>query len=128
MSILATVDTSTASIDLPPDLLQPDAYYVFSLFATTAGGGLRAGRLRRTSGLAETAQALSSRILVSTTCGDHTVAATEQCDDGGETATCNIDCSTAHCGDGLVNATAGEQCDDGNAADGDGCSHDCHLE
>ena len=30
------------------------------------------------------------------------------------------------CGDGLK--AANEQCDDGNNVDGDGCSHDCHIE
>jgi len=52
-----------------------------------------------------------------------------------ESATCNIDCTTAICGDGKVNplnktspATAiGEQCDDGNRDDGDGCDNNCTV-
>jgi hypothetical protein len=40
-------------------------------------------------------------------------AAGETCDDGGETATCDVDCSAVSCGDTVVNTTAGETCDDG---------------
>lgn len=52
----------------------------------------------------------------------------EQCDTGGESATCDADCTTVACGDGVVNATAGEQCDDGNEQSGDGCSASCATE
>ncbi|MDH5720339.1 MAG: DUF4215 domain-containing protein [Spirochaetia bacterium] len=55
-------------------------------------------------------------------CGDGFVDAAngEACDGdgaglGGETATCNTDCTVRVCGDSIVNATAGETCDDGNA-------------
>ncbi len=50
-----------------------------------------------------------------TFCGDTLVRTvgppTEQCDTGGESLTCNINCTTRICGDGVVNASAGEQCD-----------------
>ncbi len=49
----------------------------------------------------------------------------EDCDEGGEAATCDADCSAAVCGDGTVNAAAGEVCDDGNVEDADNCSADC---
>lgn len=56
------------------------------------------------------------------TCGDSVIcsgagctsgpsAGVEVCDDGGESVTCDADCSAASCGDGQINATAGEQCD-----------------
>src|SRR5690606_23291235 len=72
-------------------------------------------------------------------CGDGfpttagTLALREQCDDAPDAApgsraivptesgTCNIDCTTAVCGDGKVNGTAGEVCDDGDLDDNDGC-------
>jgi cysteine-rich repeat protein len=44
---------------------------------------------------------------------------------GGETASCDIDCTTASCGDSTLNTTAGEECDDGNASDLDGCLQSC---
>jgi cysteine-rich repeat protein len=62
------------------------------------------------------------------TCGDGALDAGEDCDDMGESATCNADCTTAACGDSIVNATAGEECDDGNTTDGDGCSSLCGTE
>jgi len=47
----------------------------------------------------------------------------EACDDAGESATCNLDCSAASCGDGITNASAGEACDDsGESAT---CNLDC---
>jgi cysteine-rich repeat protein len=58
-------------------------------------------------------------------CGDNIVAGSESCDDGGESATCNIDCSLAACGDGIVNAAAGEFCDDGGESAT--CNIDCSL-
>lgn len=36
----------------------------------------------------------------------------EECDTGGESATCNLDCTLSRCGDGKQNAAAGEECDD----------------
>jgi len=55
-------------------------------------------------------------------CGDGTVGPGEACDDAGESATCNADCTPFAIGDGIINVTAGEECDDGNASDGDECS------
>ncbi len=36
-------------------------------------------------------------------------SADEECDDKGISATCDIDCTLALCGDGMVNALAGEE-------------------
>ena len=52
----------------------------------------------------------------------------EECDDGGESPSCNRDCTRARCGDGVLNKSAGEVCDDGNAVPGDGCGPDCRPE
>ncbi|MCH8146899.1 MAG: hypothetical protein IH987_02765 [Planctomycetes bacterium] len=56
-------------------------------------------------------------------CGNGVVEPGETCDDGGESATCDADCTIAECGDGTLNTTAGEVCDDGNTDPDDGC--DC---
>lgn len=56
-------------------------------------------------------------------CGDGVVQTGEDCDDAGESATCNATCSDAACGDGVTNATAGEECDD--AGDSVDCNADC---
>lgn len=61
-------------------------------------------------------------------CGDGVVSGGEACDDAGESATCNLDCTTRTCGDGKVNATAGEQCDALTSnADNRDCRADCQL-
>ena len=58
-------------------------------------------------------------------CGNGVIDDDEDCDDGGESAVCNDDCTIAACGDGIVNATAGEGCDDeGESAS---CNDDCTI-
>lgn len=63
-------------------------------------------------------------------CGDGSLAATEECDDGntadgdGCSASCTNEGVPA-CGDGILQS--GEQCDDGNADDTDDCKSDCTL-
>ncbi|MEM9460654.1 MAG: integrin [Myxococcota bacterium] len=44
-------------------------------------------------------------------CGNGIVEAGELCDAGGESATCNDDCTDVLCGDGLINEAAGEECE-----------------
>ncbi len=56
-------------------------------------------------------------------CGDGDVVDPEECDDSGESATCNDDCTVAECLDGTLNTTAGEECDDGSESAT--CDADC---
>lgn len=58
-------------------------------------------------------------------CGDGTIGGTEECDDAGESATCNADCTIAACGDGQTNVTAFEECDD--AGESATCDADCTI-
>lgn len=58
-------------------------------------------------------------------CGDGTREGAEECDDGGESAACDADCTFAECGDGTPNVTAGEECDD--AGESGTCDTDCTL-
>ncbi|MEN0063308.1 MAG: hypothetical protein AAGA48_14240 [Myxococcota bacterium] len=58
-------------------------------------------------------------------CGDGVIDEGEACDDGGESSTCDIDCTLASCGDGSLNITAGEFCDD--AGESANCNVDCTL-
>ena len=62
------------------------------------------------------------------TCGDGVVDPDEWCDDMGESATCDDQCTPAQCGDGTLNTTSGEACDDGNLNAGDGCDGSCQVE
>ena len=66
-------------------------------------------------------------------CGDGTLDAGEECDDGDlngtEESMCDENCGIiqqGECGDG--NQDVGEECDDGNNDDGDGCSATCTTE
>jgi hypothetical protein len=56
-------------------------------------------------------------------CGDGMVGGSEDCDDMGESALCNADCTAAACGDGVINAAAAEVCDDGGESAR--CNDDC---
>ena len=49
----------------------------------------------------------------------------EQCDDAGNSSTCDQDCTQARCGDLFVNPVAGETCDDGNLVNSDECTATC---
>jgi len=61
-------------------------------------------------------------------CGNEVLEGNEECDTGGETQTCNSDCTFSRCGDHIVNTHDGEQCDDGNTNAGDGCGATCLTE
>ncbi len=61
-------------------------------------------------------------------CGDGITEQGEECDDAGESATCDFDCTVPLCGDSTLNITSGEECDDGETTDGDGCSALCVVE
>jgi len=63
-------------------------------------------------------------------CGDGTVDAGEECDDGNlaNGDGCTSSCTVEFCGDGIVNNGGAEACDDGNTVDGDGCSSTCTIE
>ncbi|UCC32531.1 MAG: hypothetical protein JSU86_09655 [Phycisphaerales bacterium] len=57
-------------------------------------------------------------------CGDGNETPPEECDDGGESADCDADCTDVICGDGTINRTAGEQCDPPDAVR---CDAACQL-
>lgn len=69
---------------------------------------------------------------IPTLCGNNTTEGTEQCDDGGDSATCDGNCSYPSCGDGYINTSytvpasgTTEECD----AEGESalCNLDCTL-
>lgn len=86
-------DASTASTSAPPDSTGgPDSDATAG--ATSQGSG-------------------SSDTDPEPVCGNGLIEADEACDDAGQSASCNADCTVAACGDGVINELAGEQCDDG---------------
>lgn len=62
-------------------------------------------------------------------CGDGVVNGDDVCDDNGESAECDTDCTPRECGDGTVNTTAGEECDNGpeNRDEPNQCRTNCKL-
>lgn len=88
---------------------------------------------------------LAGQSCLRTTCGNHIVEGSEQCDDGnndsgdGCTPFCRQEpvcpptggaCTTG-CGDGMIlpiDIANGQTCDDGNTISGDGCSATCQIE
>jgi len=62
------------------------------------------------------------------TCGNGTLEAFEQCDDGNtlDGDSCSGACAATPCGNGTLEGA--EQCDDGNVRSGDGCSQTCRFE
>ena len=44
-------------------------------------------------------------------CGDGLADDGEDCDDAGESAACDSDCTFAACGDGTLNITVGKECE-----------------
>ena len=60
-------------------------------------------------------------------CGNGTLEAGEECDDGNLTNGdgCDANCTATRCGNGVT--SPGEACDDGNQNDRDGCKNDCTL-
>lgn len=58
-------------------------------------------------------------------CGNGVVDPGEACDDAGESVTCNRNCRSAVCGDGVRNATAGEDCDGTDGAAAGCCTAAC---
>lgn len=57
-------------------------------------------------------------------CGNGLLDPGEQCDDAGESSTCDIDCTMVQCGDGTLNRLAGESCEEGGEQT-ETCDTDC---
>lgn len=80
------------------------------------------------NGVDDDCNGVNDDTLPSCYCGDGDIDAGEQCDDGGQSAVCDADCTPPACGDGTQNKAAGEACDDGNTDDADACSATCQQQ
>jgi hypothetical protein len=121
----ATVSTADTSLTLPAALIEAGTRYQLVLTAVQTPINYGAGQLIPPSLPRVTTGVPSGRFRFLPSCGDGVVQAGEDCDTGGESATCNEDCTTAMCGDGVINAAAGEQCDAINESLS--CTTDCKL-
>ncbi|HEX7838316.1 MAG TPA: hypothetical protein VF469_12665 [Kofleriaceae bacterium] len=125
ISSVALLRTADTSLRIPASLFSGGQFFVFLISATRSAADYDAGQISATVPPLEFASLASGRFRLSATCGDTVVQPGEDCDDGGETARCNSDCTTPFCGDGLRNAAAGEACD--TVEDALGCDSDCTL-
>lgn len=121
---IAVLRTRGTSFDMPGEIFEEGAHYVFYLSAIAGSNDYTRGEILPGHQRSYT-DLISGRFFFSSSCGDGVVQDGEQCDTAGESATCNADCSSASCGDGQHNATAGEACDGGS--DLLGCDRDCTL-
>jgi cysteine-rich repeat protein len=60
-----------------------------------------------------------------TNCGNGVEDDGEECDEGGDSPSCDGDCTAVACADGYHNLAANEDCDDGNRDPGDACTPLC---
>jgi hypothetical protein len=105
------VTTAATKVVLPGTQFVTDGFYALTVSAQDRLPDLAQGHLFANLDHQRTATIGSGRLRFSATCGDGVVDPGEECDTAGESATCNIDCTLAKCGDGVLNTTAGEQCD-----------------
>jgi hypothetical protein len=121
---MTTITTADTSLTVPAALIETGTLYQLIINAIQAPIDYRGGHL-----LVGPPTALvgvpSARFRFLPHCGDGIVQAGEDCDTHGESATCNADCTSAMCGDGVVNAAAGEACD--TVESSDTCTADCKL-
>jgi cysteine-rich repeat protein len=112
-------------------------YHAIGTIGSDEATGAQAGHIDSASGISEAASdndlvglrnCVTATQTCSEVCGNGILNSGEECDDGGQTADCNSDCTLAGCGDGVVNTSAGESCDDGNTVSGDGCNSICKEE
>ena len=120
---VASFVTAAASVSIPASALTIGELYIFAITATKDASGFRTGVLRRTGLPFSTATTFTGIYRLSATCGDRVTSSTEECDDAGASATCDADCTSAICGDGVVNPAAGEACDP--VIDSLDCDADC---
>jgi cysteine-rich repeat protein len=108
---VATISTAGTSVKIPAEAFTGGQFFTFRLSAYTTPADYAMGHLLPNGVPSQTAITPSGLFRLSATCGDGTVQPGEDCDTSGESATCDVDCSTRACGDGLLNAAAGEACD-----------------
>jgi cysteine-rich repeat protein len=119
---VATFATLETSVAIPPDVFTKGKLYSFNVISVRNPAGYAEGALR-SSGFPWGQTSIStSAFRLSDTCGNGTVDAGEECDDGGDSATCDADCTKRSCGDGYKNSVAGELCDWGEPGP---CDRDC---
>jgi MYXO-CTERM domain-containing protein len=119
LSMLPTFATVPTVLGIAANAIDAFAGTSTGTVVDMSAGGDFTNAMAHASGLGGTVYGLT----VSSPCGDGLIQAPETCDDQGESATCDADCTAVSCGDGVTNVSAGEACDDqGESAT---CDVDC---
>jgi cysteine-rich repeat protein len=117
------VYTMKSSAVVPAEMFAGGEFFVIDVRAYTTASDYAHGEISPNGPPLRKTVTPSGLLRFSSKCGDGAKDSTEECDGGGETAACDVDCSMPVCGDGLRNAAAGEACD--TAADTPSCDSDC---
>jgi cysteine-rich repeat protein len=126
LTLSGTIATTANQVSIPADLFSGGGeFFAFLVQAVQTPTDYNSGVVVPVGIPLQIATYASAMFRFSSTCGNGVVDSGEECDDGGESATCDVDCTTAMCGDGIRNATAGEQCD--TVKDTASCDSDCTL-
>jgi cysteine-rich repeat protein len=123
--LVAGMTTMDTSMTVPAEVFGGDAYFRFTVTAYATPNDYASGQVIPNGAPNQIALSASNLFRLSSTCGNGTPDAGEECDAAGESATCDVDCTANECGDGIRNAAAGEACD--TIADTPGCDNDCTL-
>jgi cysteine-rich repeat protein len=124
---VATLTTTSTSIDVPAEVFSGGQFFEFIINAIQAPNDYASGQLIGNGIPSQSAGVPSGMFRMSSKCGDGVVDSQlgEECDTMGETAQCDIDCTLPKCGDGYRNAAAGEACD--TIQDTESCNANCTL-
>jgi cysteine-rich repeat protein len=123
LTYLGGTFTSKTSTLVPAEFFTKGDFYLFDVIAYRDPNSYALGHLVRTGYPTGSAGAVTGIVRMSSDCGNGVVDGNEQCDTGGDSATCDADCSLRLCGDTYVNTVAGESCD--TYFDAPGCDTDC---
>jgi len=117
--------TEGTTLDIPAEVFSGGEFFAFTVASVQTPANYAGGMIVPNGVPNSVAMVPTGLFRLSATCGNGSMDTGEQCDTGSESATCDVDCSTRACGDGLRNVAAGEQCD--TQRDTLACDSDCTL-